>query len=375
MAYSPRLRKAVGAVREALAQAGLERQSPEFSKHGSHAPLPQAPLVLVACSGGRDSIALAQVSHIVCGMLGLRCGAVIINHQLQPDSRQVAQQAADVCAAIGLDPVLIRDVQVCANGEGTEAAARAVRYRELCATAQQFGAACVLLAHTMDDQAETVLLGLLRGRGLDMVCGMPASTIRDGVRFVRPLLSLTREDTTGICADLGLRYWDDPTNGDAVEGALPRTYPLRSRIRHDLLPAIAQFAGGDVVRHFADNARLMRMDKAYLDAQADAVSHTAVRFSADPSDSDTSDTADTRAMMVSFDVRALADQVPSIRLRVLAHALSQAAITASAAQIEAIDRLITDWHGQSAVNLPRGYSANRKKHVIRVCQDRAHANR
>ena len=74
-------------------------------------------------------------------------------------------------------------------------------------------------------------------------------------------------------------------------------------------------------------------------------------------------------------VRRIAREPEAIRLRVIAHALSQAGVNASAAQIAAIDRLVVDWHGQGGVSLPRGYSANRKKHVIRVCQDGAHANR
>lgn len=88
----------------------------------------------------------------------------------------------------------------------------------------------------MDDQAETVLIGLLRSRGVDALAGMPQVFTRSGATFARPLLTLTRAETTGICEDLGVEYWDDPTNGDAVDGELPNDYPLRSRVRHDLLP-------------------------------------------------------------------------------------------------------------------------------------------
>ena len=86
----------------------------------------------------------------------------------------------------------------------------------------------------MDDQAETVLIGLLRSRGVDALAGMPQVFTRSGATFARPLLTLTRAETTGICEDLGVEYWDDPTNGDAVDGELPNDYPLRSRVRHDL---------------------------------------------------------------------------------------------------------------------------------------------
>ncbi|KAB7789217.1 tRNA lysidine(34) synthetase TilS [Bifidobacterium cebidarum] len=368
MAYSSRLRKAVGAVRAALADIGLERQSPRFARHGEHEPLGDAPLVLVACSGGRDSMALAAVARIVCASLGLHCGAVIVDHQLQDGSDDVAANAAGNCRNLGLDPVLIRHANVRDAGKGVEAAAREARYRELCAASRDAHAACVLLAHTMDDQAETVLLGLLRGYGLDMVAGMPAVTIREQVLFVRPLLDLTRDETTGICReDLHLDYWDDPTNGDDADGPLPRTYPLRSRIRHDLLPAIERFAGGDVIRHLAGNARLIQSDKEYLDRQADRIAARSVTIIADAGSEG--------GAAVTIDAKALGNEPRAMRLRVVAHALSQAAIEVSAIQIEAIDQLVVNWHGQSAVNLPRGYSANRKKHVIRVCQDRAHANR
>lgn len=388
MAYSARLRKAVGAVRATLSAVELcDVQAPEFAQHGDHAVAADAPLVLVACSGGRDSMALAAVSHIVCTSMGVRCGAVIVDHGLQAGSEQVASEAADRCRALGLGPVIVRNATVQARGEGLEAAARQARYDELCAAAHESGAIAVLLAHTMDDQAETVLIGLLRSRGVDALAGMPQVFTRSGVTFARPLLTLTRDETTGLCEDLGVEYWDDPTNGDAVDGELPDDYPLRSRVRHDLLPAIERFAGFNVTRHFAESAQLARMDKEYLDQRSDEVMGEAVTAVDRPASSaavstdapracaadDTNDSGHGIGLMIS--VKRIAREPEAIRLRVIAHALSQAGVNASAAQIAAIDRLVVDWHGQGGVSLPRGYSANRKKHVIRVCQDGAHANR
>ena len=388
MAYSARLRKAVGAVRATLSAVELcDVQAPEFAQHGDHAVAADAPLVLVACSGGRDSMALAAVSHIVCTSMGVRCGAVIVDHGLQAGSEQVASEAADRCHALGLGLVIMRNATVQARGEGLEAAARQARYDELCAAAHESGAIAVLLAHTMDDQAETVLIGLLRSRGVDALAGMPQVFTRSGATFARPLLTLTRAETTGICEDLGVEYWDDPTNGDAVDGELPDDYPLRSRVRHDLLPAIERFAGFNVTRHFAESAQLARMDKEYLDQRSDEVMGEAVAAVDWPASSaavstdapracvagDTNDSSHGIGLMIS--VKRIAREPEAIRLRVIAHALSQAGVNASAAQIAAIDRLVVDWHGQGGVSLPRGYSANRKKHVIRVCQDGAHANR
>lgn len=388
MAYSARLRKAVGAVRATLSAVELcDVQAPEFAQHGDHAVAADAPLVLVACSGGRDSMALAAVSHIVCTSMGVRCGAVIVDHGLQAGSEQVTSEAADRCHALGLGPVIMRNATVQARGEGLEAAARQARYDELCAAAHESGAIAVLLAHTMDDQAETVLIGLLRSRGVDALAGMPQVFTRSGATFARPLLTLTRAETTGICEDLGVEYWDDPTNGDAVDGELPNDYPLRSRVRHDLLPAIERFAGFNVTRHFAESAQLARMDKEYLDQRSDEVMGEAVTAVDRPASSaavstdtpracaadDTNDSGHGIGLMIG--VKRIAREPEAIRLRVIAHALSQAGVNASAAQIAAIDRLVVDWHGQGGVSLPRGYSANRKKHVIRVCQDGAHANR
>lgn len=388
MAYSARLRKAVGAVRATLSAVELcDVQAPEFAQHGDHAVAADAPLVLVACSGGRDSMALAAVSHIVCTSMGVRCGAVIVDHGLQAGSERVASEAADRCRALGLGPVIVRNTTVQARGEGLEAAARQARYNELCTAARESGAIAVLLAHTMDDQAETVLIGLLRSRGVDALAGMPQVFTRSGVTFARPLLTLTRDETTGLCEDLGVEYWDDPTNGDAVDGELPNDYPLRSRVRHDLLPAIERFAGFNVTRHFAESAQLARMDKEYLDQRSDEVMGEAVTAVDRPVSSaavstdtpracaadDTNDSGHGIGLMIG--VKRIAREPEAIRLRVIAHALSQAGVNASAAQIAAIDRLVVDWHGQGGVSLPRGYSANRKKHVIRVCQDGAHANR
>ena len=388
MAYSARLRKAVGAVRATLSAVELcDVQAPEFAQHGDHAVAADAPLVLVACSGGRDSMALAAVSHIVCTSMGVRCGAVIVDHGLQEGSEQVGGEAANRCRALGLSTVIVRNATVQARGEGLEAAARQARYNELCAAARESGAIAVLLAHTMDDQAETVLIGLLRSRGVDALAGMPQVFTRSGVTFARPLLTLTRDETTGLCEDLGVEYWDDPTNGDAVDGELPDDYPLRSRVRHDLLPAIERFAGFNVTRHFAESAQLARMDKEYLDQRSDEVMGEAVTAVDRPASSaavstdtpracaadDTNDSGHGIGLMIG--VTRIAREPEAIRLRVIAHALSQAGVNASAAQIAAIDRLVVDWHGQGGVSLPRGYSANRKKHVIRVCQDGAHANR
>ena len=379
MAYTARLRTAIGAVRATLARLGIDVQDPRFCTHGEHTPDPDAPLVLVACSGGRDSMALAATSRIVCASLGVRCGAVIIDHAMQDGSADVARDAADRCRALGLDPVVVERIDVPADRRGAEAAARDARYAAIARIAGRLAAACVLLAHTRDDQAETVLIGLLRSGGTDALAGMPAVFSRDGVRYARPLLErTTRDDTTGICRDLGVAWWDDPTNGDvrpgggrggaAVDGVVDeaaddawRTLPLRSRIRQRLIPYLRDFIGGDITAHLADASRSLRADKAYLDAQADAALER-VRV-------------DAAGDVLRLSATRLAAEHPAIRRRVIAHVLGGAGIEAGARQIESVERLAADWHGQGAVSFSSGYSAFRQKHVIRVCQDGAHANR
>ncbi|MCI1219324.1 MAG: tRNA lysidine(34) synthetase TilS [Bifidobacterium sp.] len=409
MVYTQRLKTATGDVRLALERLGIRRQSARFSQHGEHEPSADAPLVLVACSGGRDSLALAALSHTVCGSLGLRCGAIVVDHGLQQGSALIARQAADRCAALGLAPVRIEAVHVEEQGQGLEAAARFARYTALAAAARRLGAAAVLLAHTKSDQAETVVIGLLRSGGLDALAGMPRSFVLQGMQFARPLLGITRAQTTGICRDLGLQWWDDPTNGDDVDRdddgignasdddsgedsgddnrktddanagiggdskseqsnaspVLPGDFPLRSRVRHDLIPYLERFTGADIIEHLASMAQLARDDKSYLDTQAAKLTALAVGKDDEHAESRT----------LKLAVAMLANEHVAMRRRVIAHALSSLRITATSRHVEAIDRLISDWHGQGPISLPSGYTATRQKHVIRLCQDGGHANR
>lgn len=419
MAYSAVMRAGIGAVRSALAGLGLGPVDGRFLEHGEHDAPADAPLVLVACSGGRDSMALAGVARVVCAAWGLRCGAVIVDHGLQEVTATVARDTAVVLRGLGLSLVQVREVRVKGMGRGMEAAAREARYAALDEAASELGAVTVLLAHTRDDQAETVLIDLMRSSGVDAVAGMPSRFERGTVTYLRPLLALTRADTTALCRDLGLAWWDDPTNGDSGNGSdgdgdngdggnvnsatakAAAALPLRSRVRHDLLPHMTGFFGGDVARHLAEGSTLARLEKDYLDGEAERVARSAVVFNvaavsagkAAPSrpeadcnvevttaGNDIGETGETRdaggsGETLRFHVAALAAAHPAIRLRVIAHALAETGVSATLAQIRAIDALACQWHGQGAVSLPSGYSANRKKHVILVCQDGTHANR
>lgn len=413
MAYSATIKQAIGDVRSALACAGLERQGSRFAEHGRHRPDDDAPMVLVACSGGRDSMALAAVSHVVCGMLGLHCGAVIVDHRLQPGSGQVAQEAANHCKDLGLDPVLVRTISVEGreNGRSEEEAAREARYAALAQTARDIGECVVLLAHTRDDQAETVIMDLMRSAGIEALAGMPSYFERDGVRFIRPFLDITRRQTTCICQELSIEWWDDPTNGDSLPAnePLPQDYPLRSRVRHTLMPYLSSFFGGDFPAHLARGSAIARTDKDFLeetsenlyfevvswnsdiapslctdwagdalaDKQTNALSSTndlQISQSKNPSVADPSDGVDDSAAIESgevatLQVKSLAEAHPAIRRRVIVRVLAKLGIPFNSGHVLSIDALLTHWHGQGAVSLPSGYSVNRQKHVIRVCKN------
>ena len=187
-----------------------------------------------------------------------RPAAVVVDHGLQDGSADVAARGGRrPCAALGLDPVEVVTVTVPpATGEGLEAAARTARYAALEEAAARLGAAVVLLGHTRDDQAEQVLLGLVRGSGARSLAGMPAA--RDHLR--RPLLGTTREQTRAACEAEGLAWWDDPMNED----------PAFTRVRaRRALADLERDLGPGVAAALARTADLLREDADHLDGLAD----------------------------------------------------------------------------------------------------------
>lgn len=207
-----------------------------------------AGLSLVAVSGGADSLALAVAASQLSG----RFGAVIVDHGLQEDSSQAAARAAQQCRELGLDPVLVQRVHTSKD----EASARAARYEAFDRALESTGAKRILLGHTRDDQAEQVLLGLLRGSGTRSLAGMPA--VRGP--YARPLLELTREDTENICAGAGLAFWQDPSNQD--------TAYRRNLVRSDILPYLGRTLGEHIPQALARTAQLAAADADALDGWA-----------------------------------------------------------------------------------------------------------
>ncbi|MBO0871030.1 MAG: tRNA lysidine(34) synthetase TilS, partial [Micromonosporaceae bacterium] len=208
--------------------------------------LPAGSLVLVACSGGADSLALASATQHVVRRLKLRAGLVTVDHGLQEGSGTRAAELVAWASEASLAPSLAVPVTVDGRPGGPEAAARQARYQALAQAAKDSSAAAVLLAHTREDQAETVLLALARGAGPRGIAGMPVRRVIDGVLFLRPFLDLPRAQTREVCAELGLTVWDDPHNADSSFA--------RVRVR-EALPVLADLLGPDVVDNLARTAR------------------------------------------------------------------------------------------------------------------------
>ncbi|GAA1859468.1 tRNA lysidine(34) synthetase TilS [Myceligenerans crystallogenes] len=357
-------------------------------------------LVLVACSGGADSLALAAAlayeapragRTVRSPAHGVRAGAVIVDHGLQPGSAAVAARAAEQCRGLGLDPVLVREVTVHDAGGGLEAAARDARYAALDRAAREAGADLVLLGHTLDDQAEQVLLGLARGAGARSLAGMPPAR---GI-YRRPFLGLRRGDTEAVCAASGLTFWTDPTNlvpsagpgpGGGPDSAGPGPggpdpagpgegppVPLRSRVRGVALPVLEQVLGPGLAEALARSASSLRDDADALDALASDLLERATveRVTGDPGPASSGSTAPGRGrpedpaapgvvVHVALDAAVLEAAPRAVRRRALrgaAHLVTAAATTAR--HIDALEAFVVSWSGQGPAHLPGGARAER----------------
>jgi tRNA(Ile)-lysidine synthase len=308
MPQRPRLTPAIADTRRAVRDA-----------------LPADGLVLVALSGGPDSLALAAATAFEAPRAGMGAGAVVIDHGLQDASGATAERAAGQARALGLDPVRVVRVHVGAEG-GPEAAARTARHEALDAVAAELGAVAVLLGHTLDDQAETVLLGLARGSGAASLQGMAPET---GL-YRRPLLGIRRQTTVQACADAGLEPWDDPQNADPGF--------TRVRVRHSVMPVLETELGPGVAEALARTAEQLREDSDALDDFAAEVAE---------------DLAEHAEAGISLPVAALLSNPPALRQRLIRLAVqSEFGVSLTRAQTLEVARLVTDWHGQAGVDLP-----------------------
>ncbi|SLK03079.1 tRNA lysidine(34) synthetase TilS [Arthrobacter sp. P2b] len=294
--------------------------------------------VLVACSGGPDSLALAAVAAYFArrGHVDghpVTVGAVVVDHQLQEGSGQVAAHTAEVLQNFGLAPVEIRTVTVAGTGMGPEAAARDARHEALEAAAAGQGAEAILLGHTLDDQAEQVLLGLARGSGTRSLAGMrPARGI-----LLRPFLGLRRADTEEICEVEELDPWHDPTNTDPSFA--------RSRTRTEVLPHLEEKLGPGVAESLARTASILQLDADYLEDVAEATFASL---------------AERNGPEVSLPEEALRALAPAIRFRVIAKAAADVGgQQPSYKRLLAAEALLRRQGSAGPVELPGGVSAYR----------------
>ena len=271
--------------------------------------------VVVGCSGGADSLALALGAAWAARRAGTRADVLVIDHGLQPGSAEVADGVIARLATAGV-AASSRRVEVRPGAGGVEAAARDARLAALAEPGLP-----VLLGHTQDDQAETVLLGLLRGSGTRSLAGMAA--VRGP--FHRPLLGLRRADTEAACRAWGVDWWADPMNDD----------PAFARVRaRRALATLSAGLGRDVAPALARTARLARADADLLDTLADE----AARPTPDG------------ALRVD-DLRGLPD---ALRWRVLRSWLRAAGLEPALEGVLAVDTLVTAWRGQGPIAVPGG---------------------
>ena len=299
------------------------------------AELPEGSTVVVALSGGADSLALAAATAFEAPKLGLRAGALTVDHGLQEGSDAVARRAAGHAAALGLDALVVT-IDVSGEG-GPEAAAREARYRVLKDGAADAGAAAVLLGHTLDDQAETVLLGLARGSGAASLQGMaPVREDEDGVKWLRPLLGVRRETTRAFCAASDLELWDDPHNVDDRF--------TRVRVRERVLPVLEAELGPGIAEALARTAEQLREDAEAFDE----IIHETIE-----------DIVEHAEAGISVSAAALAANPAALRNRIIRLVVgSEFGASLTRLQTLEVARLVTDWSGQGPIDLP-GCSAAR----------------
>jgi len=308
--------QAVAEVRRAV-RTFLDRATPDSGR------------LAVAVSGGADSLALAAATAQLADRRDLILHGLVVDHRLQPGSADVAARAAKQLLGMGFPEVRVLEVDVSGPG-GPEAAARTARYAAL-REALPAPDALVLLGHTRDDQAETVLLGLGRGSGARSIAGMrPLDP-----PWARPLLDVPRSVTAQACADLGLDPWQDPHNADPGFA--------RVRLRREVLPLLEEVLQGGVAKALARTATQLREDAEALDAIAAPVLDRARRDG-------------------ELDVAELDGEPPAVRRRVLRRWLLDAgAAELTDGHLRAADALIGEWRGQGGVWLPGGLEVSRAR--------------
>lgn len=285
--------------------------------------------VLVAVSGGADSLALAAALVPESKNLLVNLVGVTIDHQLQKSSGEQAVKVLTQLLGIGIEQVEIVQVNV-ELIDGLEASARRARYTALDAAAVKYNAKLIFLGHTLNDQAESVLLGLARGSGARSLSGMARCT----EKYCRPLLEVTRSETLAACDENKLTPWVDPHNSDMRFA--------RVRVRTEVLPKLEESIGPGIAEALARSSDLLRDDADALDAWTAQVS----------ADLDLAD----------LEISLLADLPKAVRTRLLRKAIYKAGApmgSITADHVALVEAFITSWHGQGACSLPGGVKVSR----------------
>ena len=290
-------------------------------------------LVLVGCSGGADSLALVWTTSVVGKRLELKTGAVIVDHQLIPESNDVAQNAKKQCEELGIEKVIIKKVEVNQTNEGLEAAARIARYEAFENVLHETNAKVILLAHTQDDQAETVLMRLTRGSGAKSLSGMSAIS----GKYLRPFLHLRKKIVHDSLDVIGMKAWQDPANFD--------NQYLRVKVRQELMPKLIEVLGEGAISSLDKTSQLLRLDNQALDDLAQ-------KFV------DAQDDVKKNGLKVK-ELENLPEAIRTRVLKICAVASGVHPGPFSFEHIEAIDALVKNWHGQGNVDLPGFIQATR----------------
>ena len=292
---------------------------------------------VLGVSGGPDSLMLAAAARAE----GVAVHAVCVDHGLQPGSGEQAERAAAQVRSMG-GTAEVAVVDPTGFPGGTEAAARAARYRILGAVAARLGTA-LWVGHTLDDRAETLLLAALRGNpgGLAEEGIVPGTADAENpVPLIRPFLGVRRADTVGAARELGLTPWHDPHNSD--------TAFRRVALRREILPALAEVVGGDPAPALAEASAKATQDSELLDRLADE----ALRRHRDG-------TGDSAAGVLPVGVGA---EHPALRRRIIARFLREHRVVVSTRGISGVDALLSDWHGQGPVAV--GGTADGRRLVV-----------
>jgi len=285
--------------------------------------------ILIGVSGGADSMALAIGTLLEAKSAGIEAVAIIVDHQLQEGSHQVATDTREKLLGLGFETVEVVPVDV-VTSDGMESSARRARFLAFEAAIAKYQPDFFFLAHTKNDQAESVLLGLARGSGTRSLSGIA----QVNGEFIRPLLEVDREITELACQENGIAPWEDPHNSDP--------HYARVRVRKQILPLLESTLGPGIVDALARSSTILREDADALDLLANQI-----YASVDPA---------------NLDVEELERLPKALRIRLLRlsiYGLGAPDGSLSADHLAPVEALITNWHGQGEISLPGGVKVER----------------